>query len=561
MNPVAVLANVRWRTAGILFSAWPVGLVGAPAASEDQRLIAGGGLGPVDWGVIVLYLGGVLWLGSFIAKRQSNNAEYFTAARTHIHPLLVGISLFAALLSTISYLGKPGEMISKGPMVLIGQVLSVPIAFGIVGYWIIPRLVRQRVTSAYELLEARLGPTGRLLGAVLFVKLRLVWMGLLVHVSATALSVILGLGRTWTPLLAVVVGVVPLIYTSMGGLRAVVIANVVQAILLFLGAIFTIGVITVRCGGFSWWPTGWSPQWDVQPLFSWDPQVRATVFGAVLSTVIWRVCTAGGDQMSIQHYMATSDVRATRRSYLFTCLANIAVTAVLAVLGLALLGYFTRFPEELGPGLNLGARADDLFPYFVSHLLPTGISGLVVAAIIAASSGMDTGVNAVTAVVMRDFVERAGWQASDEAARLRFTKWLSFGIGLAVVGASLIVGKVPGNFLEMTNKLANLETTTIFGLFFLALFVPCATPLGALMGTIFGLTAAVLVAFWDVLTGRPAISFLYIGACGLGCNLTAGYLVSRFGPAREKARASVVVGVALVAGLGATVAWLLRSGN
>src|SRR5690606_7439768 len=103
-------------------------------------------------------------------------------------------------------------------------------------------------------------------------------------------------------------------------------------------------------------------------IFSWDPHVRVTVFGAVLSTTIWRVCTAGGDQMVIQHYMATRDVGATRRSYFIMCIATIVVTIVLALLGLALLGYFSRFPEALGPGLNLDARADHLFPYFVSNL-------------------------------------------------------------------------------------------------------------------------------------------------------------------------------------------------
>lgn len=529
----------------------------AQGAAAAQPYVATG-LSWIDWIVIVAYMGGVLYLGSYISKRQSDNAEYFTAATTHIHPILVGISLFAALLSTISYLGKPGEMIDKGPMVIIGQLLSVPIAYVIVCYWIIPKIMQQRVTSAYELLQVRLGTTGRLLGAILFIKLRLVWMGLLVYVSATSITVILSMEMKWWPLVAAAIGIVPLIYTSMGGLRAVVIANVIQFFLLLLGAVLTIVIITIRCEGFSWWPTTWSPHWDIQPWFSWDPHVRATVFGATLSTAVWRVCTAGGDQMAIQHYMATRNLAATRKSYLFTSVATAVVTVILAVLGIALLGFFTRFPELMGPGMNLESRADHLFPYFVANLLPVGIAGLVVAAIIAASSGMDTGVNAVTAVVMKDFFERAGWKPASEAARLKSTKLVSFAIGILVVGASMLVGKVPGNFLEMTNKLANLETTTIFGLFFLALFVPCATPLGALMGTIFGMTTAVLVAFWDVITGRTPISFLYIGVISLFVNLTVGYLVSRLGPRRENTKGSVRLGLVLVAALAVTVVVVCR---
>jgi SSS family solute:Na+ symporter len=500
-----------------------------------------------DWVVIVLYLGGVLGLGVYLGRRETNNAEYFTAARTQLPPFLVGVSLYAALLSTISYLGKPGETVSKGPVVLIGQILAVPVAYFVITRWIIPAIMQQRVTSAYELLELRLGVTGRLLGAVLFVKLRLVWMGLLVYISSTALAVIIGIDQKWVPLVSVVVGIVPLIYTTMGGLRTVIIANVVQFFLLLLGALLSIAIITVRCGGFSWWPTSWAPNWDHQPFFSLDPDVRATVFGATLSMAIWRICTAGGDQMVIQHFMATRDLATTRRSFLISCVAAVGITIVLAVLGLALLGFFAQFPEQLGPGMEIQKSADHLFPYFVSHLLPTGISGLVVAAILAASSGMDTGVSAVTAVTMKDFLERFGWRPATEKERMRVTKYISFGIGLAVVGASLLVNRVSGNFLEMTNKLATLEATTIFGLFFLALFVPSATPLAAVMGVVYGLSASIVIAFWDVITGRPGISFLYIGIIGLAFNLGVGYLVSRFGPRREQTTATRVAGAGLFA--------------
>lgn len=524
------------------------GAVSPPAAAM--------GLKWPDWVVIVIYLGGVLGLGVYLGRRETNNAEYFTAARRQLPPFLVGVSLYAALLSTISYLGKPGETVSKGPVVLIGQILAVPLAWFVITRWIIPAIMRQRVTSAYELLEQRLGVTGRLLGALLFVKLRLVWMGLLVYIASTALTVIVGIDRKWVPLVSLVVGIVPLIYTTMGGLRTVIIANAVQFFLLLLGAVLTIAIITVRCGGFSWWPTTWAPHWDHQPFFSLDPDVRVTVLGATVSMAIWRIATAGGDQMVIQHYMASRDLATARRSFFVSCVMAVGVTVLLAVLGLALLGFFTRFPEQLGPGMDIQKNADHLFPYFVSHLLPTGISGLVVAAILAASSGMDTGVSAVTAVTMKDFLERFGWLPATEAERMRVTKCFSFGIGLAVVGASMLVGRVSGNFLEMTNKLANLEATTIFGLFFLALFVPRATPLGAVMGVVYGLSASIVVAFWDVITGRPGISFLYIGIVGLAFNLGVGYLVSRFGPRREQIAATRIAGAGLFALLAAGI-WLV----
>ena len=516
------------------------------AAESDIPALHGSGLRWLDWVVVVVYLGGLIALGSYFAKRQSTNSDYFIAARRHINPVLVGISLFAALLSTISYLGKPGEMINKGPMILVGQVLAVPIAYAVVGYWLIPRIMQERVTSAYELLEHKLGLPGRLIGAVLFLNLRLIWMGLLIYLAAVALAVIINVDLKWVPLVAVVVGLVPLIYSSAGGLRAVVVADTAQFILLLFGALLTIAIVTVRCGGFSWWPTTWSPYWDSQPVLSLDPHVRATLVGAVLNAAVWRICTAGGDQMAIQRYMATRDISAAKKSYLVNCCATVLVTIVLAVLGLALLGFFTRFPELLKSGLNVRTNGDHLFPYFIANLLPVGISGLVIAAILAAASNVDSGVNAVTAVLMRDFVERFGWKPASEQRRLRTTRLVAFGIGLLVVAASMVMHKVPGNFMEMTNKTAALEAAPIFGLFFLALFVPCATPLGAVVGTAYGLSTAILVAFWDVLTGRTPISFQYIGAIALIVNIGIGWAVSRFGPPRDDVRRSRMVGAILL---------------
>ena len=530
----------------------------AAAEAGGPKLRSELGLQWIDWLVVIAYLGGVLWLGSYFSKRQSTTAEYFIAARTHIHPVLVGISLYAALLSTISYLGKPGEMINKGPMLLIGHIFSVPFAYVIVGYWIIPKIMQHRVTSAYELLELRLGLTGRMLGAILFLSLRLVWMGLLIYLAATALAVIVNLDLKWVPLLAVVVGFIPLVYSSVGGLKAVVMADLAQFSLLLLGAILTIVIITIHCGGFSWWPAVWSPYWDEQPFFSLDPHVRISVTGALINMLVWRICTAGGDQMAIQRYMATRDLAAARRSYLVTSIATIVVTVVLAVLGLALLGFFDRFAHLLGPGMTLEKNADHMFPYFIANFLPVGISGLVVAAILAAASGVDSGVTAVTAVVMKDFFERFGWQPATEARRLTVTKYVSFAIGGAVVAASMVMHKVPGNFMEVTSKTANLEVTPIFGLFFLALFIPSATPLAAIVSTAYGFAAAVLVAFWDVFTGNEAISFQYIGVIGVAVNLGVGYLVSRLGPKREDLRASRIAGAVLLLLLAILVVLLLQ---
>lgn len=512
-----------------------------------------------DWLVVAVYMGTMLWLGWYCARRQSDASEYFIAAKRHIHPVLIGVSLAATLLSTISYLGKPGEMVSKGPIFLLAQVAAVPLAYLAVAYWLIPRLMRQRVTSAYELLEERLGLGIRLLGALLFVGLRIIWMGLMVYLASVALAIVMGLDLSWTPMISAVMAGITVVYTAMGGIRAVVLTDAVQFSLLVLGAVVPIVMVSVDADGFSWLPREWSENWDHQPWFSLDPRVRITFFGAMVSMVVWHVATAGGDQMAIQRYMATRDALAARRSYLATAVASVGTTVLLSVVGLALLGFFIRHPEALGPGMGLKKSGDHIFPYYIAHFLPVGLSGLVIsAALAAAMSSIDSGVNSIAAVVMTDFLQRFGRQPKTERGAMLFSKWISVAIGAVVLLASLLVKHAPGNFAEMTMKTGNLLISPVFALFVLALWVPFATPLGALVGCAYGIATAVLIAFWELITGGPPLSFNWVGPAALVVDLLIAIPLSRWGPRRENRRGTLVAGTIAVAALGGVLIALAR---
>ena len=508
----------------------------AAVSAVTQPARRGGGITWIDYSIVAVYLGIVLAMGWYYSRRESDGEDYFIATRKHINPVLVGISLFATLLSTISYLGKPGEMINKGPYLLVGQVVAIPFAYVIMGYFVIPRLMRERVTSAYELLEARLGLGVRLLGASLFVVLRLMWMGMLIYMASVALVVMMGIDAKWTPAVSAVSGMVAVIYTSMGGLRTVVLTDVFQFGLLLFGALLTIGIISWDLGGITWIPSQWSPYWDRQPVFSFDPYVRVTVFGAAISMLVWRVSTAGSDQTAVQRYMATKDIKSARRSYLITEISALVVTFVLAMLGLALLGFFSKFPGAMGPGMTLKKDGDKLFPYFISYYIPIGFTGLLVSAVMAAAmSSIDSGVNSITAVTTRDFLQRFGKHPKTKAGELRFARAMAFGIGTIVVVASLFMQYVRGNFIEMTSKTANLVVTPIFVLFILALWVPKATPLAAWVGAACGLATSIFIGFSDYFLGSPPISFQWMGPAALVVGLSVSLALSWWGP-RPKSR-------------------------
>jgi len=511
---------------------------------DKATTLSGGGLQALDWVVVAGYFAVVLGLGWMYSRRETDSRDYFIASRRPIPPLLVGISLYATLMSTITYLGKPGEIMNRGPMLAIGQVFTIPFVYWVVGHVIIPRLMKARVTSAYELLELRLGASVRLLGAGLFVGLRLIWMGLLIYLASVALTVIFGIDPKWTPMVSLVTGFVAVIYTSIGGMRTVIITDAIQFGLLFLGALLIIVIVTVQLRGFGWVPTEWSPHWDKQPWITFDPHVRVSMWGTFVSMGLWAVATAGGDQTAVQRYMTTGNVEAARRSYLVNAIAMVSVSVLLCGLGLALLGFYTQVPGALGEGMTIAADADKLFPYFIAHHLPVGLAGLLVsAAIAAAMSSVDSGVNSIAAVTTSDFLPRLGWKPASARGTMLFTKLLAFGIGAVVVVASMFMQHVPGNFIGMTSRTANLVVVPLFGLFVLALWVPRATPVAAWLGAAYGLTAATFIAFWDGLTGGEVISFQWMGAGALVANLVVGLGLSFWGPRREDRRGSLVVGV------------------
>lgn len=452
------------------------------------------GLQTIDWICIGLYACITIGIGWYFGRRQRSTKEYFVG-QGHMSPVLIGVSLFVTLLSTISYLSSPGEMLGKGP-VLLTSLLAYPLAYYVVSYGLLPVYMKQRVTSAYELLELRLGCGARLLGAVMFIALRLVWMSLLVYLAAKAMTVMLGVGEQWIPAVVLITGFVAVVYTSVGGLQAVVFTDFLQFLLLLGGALLVIFMITVNMGGFGWFPSQWNPQWDTQPIISFDPRTRVSVVGSVLAMATWIICTAGGDQTSVQRFMATRDVVSARHAYAIQLTASTIVTIVLGMVGLSLLGYFESNPDQLPPEMNLYEDADHIFPWYIAHRLPVGIAGLVVSAMFAAAmSSIDSGVNSITAVVMTDFLERFGMHPRSDRGHVLTAKLLAFAIGATVVVASSFMGMIPGNITAVTNKTVNLLTAPIFGLFFFALFISFARKVAVWIGTICGTLTAVVIAF------------------------------------------------------------------
>ncbi len=499
-------------------------------------------LGFWDWGVIVIYALMMLSVGWYYSRRTQTQEQYLLGDRK-MNPLMVGLSLFAALISSLSYLAYPGEIIKYGPMI-IGSVLAYPLVGLVVGWLVIPFIMQLKVTSAYEILEMRLGGTVRTLGSLLFLSLRLLWMSVIVFATADKVLVpLMGLEPWTTPIVCVVIAAVAIGYTSMGGLRAGVLTDVIQTAILMGAAVVAVITITVYLGGVgAWWPSQWPAHWPeplLLPKLEYDPNARITMFGIVLATFTWYVCTAVSDQIAVQRYLATKDAKTARFALIVSLAADAVIFSILACVGMGLLAYFQTFPHLLPDNQSVLGDSDKLFSQFILIGLPVGLSGLVVAGILACSmSSLSAGINSTCSVIAVDFIDRLRGKNKklSDSSRVRQLKYISLLVGTTVVIMSLMVSMVQGNLLEICFKVVNLFTAPLAGLFFLALFVPWARGFGAMVGLACGLAIVVSINYWQEITGSPGISFLWAMPSCLIVEVGVGALVSLIPIGRKRSR-------------------------
>lgn len=476
----------------------------------------------LDWIVIVAYGFLMLSVGWYYSRRNKTQEDYIFGGRT-MNPTSVGISLFATLLSTLSYLSYPGEMIKHGPAIFSGMV-AYPLIYYVAGWWLIPHIMKMKVTSAYEILEKKLGLSVRMLATCMFLALRFLWMATIVYVTVNiALLSVIDINPYYTPLIGLLLMLVTIIYTSMGGLRAVILTDVIQTGIFLGGAVLSIVIICMDLDSFeAMFPTTWPAHWDT-PKLGFDAMERSSVGNAALVIFTWYVCTTGSDQMAIQRYLSTKDIQAARKTLRVSFFSSMLSDMMLALLGLAMLAFYMKNQQYLLPGQTIREQADTLFPRFIMIGLPSGLSGLVISGLLAAAmSSMSSGLNSVSSVIAEDILKRFRNKATTPPDPLKLVKRLSYLVGGMVILLSLFVSNVPGNLFEVIMKVVNLFVAPLFVLFFMALFVPFATERATFVAGVLAGGAAVAIAFYGVF----GITILWMMPCSLVAGVLAGLILS-----------------------------------
>jgi len=467
----------------------------------------------LDYAIIVVYLVGIIAAGLLCRGKQDSAEDYFSGGGGmggFFGTLAVGLSIAATFFSGISFVAIPSLVISDGSKVLLLFLPLIPCAL-IVSYWFIPRYLAFGGLHPYEIIATRLGSRVRTVTSGLYIFLRLGWMATLIYAPTIVLMTMLDLGSEWLWPIILIVGLTSTVYTSFSGLRGVVITDAIQ-MLIILGSLLLAAMFAFSQIPFE--PANWAKQMVDQnkltaPSLSFNFSDRFTLWGVLLGVLASNMAIYIGDQMSLQRYLATGNVEAAKRSFLYNMVGVFAVLAMLVAIGIVILLWRTYHPE-----IPLPENPDQVFPAFVSLVLPTGLSGLMVAAILAATmSSITSGINALAGAITIDFIQPARPDAPP-AFFLRIGRWLSLGIGvIATIGAGFAAGL--GTIFDVSQAILGVFLGPIFGVVVLSVWnrnysqtrvivslaISCLcgllvalSPMQSIWVTISGLSACLLVA-------------------------------------------------------------------
>jgi SSS family solute:Na+ symporter len=481
----------------------------------------------VDIAVFLVYLIGIVLFGSLFYKKN-RSASAFTLGNKNIPAWVISMSIFATFVSSISYLALPGQAFQSdwNPFVFS---LSLPFASYMAVRFFVPLYRSINSPSAYTYLEMRFGPWAKIYVSVMYLLTQLMRTGTILFLLALTLNVIIG----WSMITVIIItGFSVMIYSLLGGIQAVVWTDAIQGIILILGAVICAIVLIFSM------PEGPGQIFQIAAdnhkfsLGSFKTGLTTPTFWVVLIYGIFiNLQNFGIDQNYIQRYLAASSDREAKKSALYGGLLYIPVSLIFLFIGTSLFSYYSANPGILPSGI----QSDRVFPYYIIHNLPKGLTGLLIASIFAAGmSTISTSVNSSATVILNDYFKKSLKGGNTEKVSMRILYISSFLFSVLSIVIAIAMINVQ-SALDTWWKLASIFSGGMLGLFLLGYFSKKVSNTAAVVGVI----AGVLVIGWMSLSpiffksadlqkyASPFHSYLSIVFGTMAIFLT-GFLVSYF---------------------------------
>lgn len=449
----------------------------------------------LDLIVLVSYIALVVGVGFWFARR-SGTSDGFMKAGGRLPGWVIGLSLFGTYLSSNTFIGVPGKAYAGNWNAFVFS-LSIPIAILIATRWFVKFYRNTGEISAYEHLEKRFGVWARIYAVICY---------LLTQVARSAtimLGVAIGLQQVtgWDLMTIILVaGILVTAYTLIGGIEAVIWTDAIQSVILTLGAILIVGILLFEH------PAGASGAFEVArenakfSLGDWSftDLTTSTVWVVLVYGLFINLTNFGIDQNYIQRYHTAESEKAANRSLWIGAFLYVPVSLLFFLIGSLLFSFYETMPQEVVAIQEMaGDRKfeDSILPHFMTHHLPAGVGGLILAALAAAAmSTIDTSLNSSATITLKDLwgrLVRKGREVS-EPESMKILRISTIGWGIIGTGTALLLTGNAKNILDIWWQLSGIFAGGMLGLFLLGLIVRKAGNAAAATGV----TIGVIVVFW-----------------------------------------------------------------
>jgi len=474
----------------------------------------------LDWVVMAVYLAAMVGIGLYfyLREKRSSTSDFFVGGRS-IPFWAAGVSLYATNTSSISFIAIPAKAFETNWQYLTNNLIAV---FGLmfVAVWIVPLLRRLDLMSVFSYLETRFHPAIRMLASALCIVMQIgSRMSVILFLPALAIATITGIDVVWSIL---IMGGFTILYTALGGMKAVIWTDFVQVFVMMGGALFAIGFIIMQLdGGMPEFVTTAMAEDKTHLLdFSFD-LTKATVWGFIFLVLFDVVLTFPKDQVLMQRVLSTKSDKEAGRSIWAMAAIMIPGGFVFYTIGTALFVFYKNNPERMNPLLPIDAT----FPLFIAAELPMGLTGLIIAGIFAAAmSTLSSIINSVATLASVDFYEKLARNPTPKKCVL-FAEWMTVVVGLVGIGVALLLSTYDIHSLfDVSIELAGLLGGGFAGAYTLGMFTRRANSQGVAIG-IASSIALTLVA-WSMELVHP---YFYLAISIMLC-IVIGYVASLFFP-------------------------------
>ena len=434
------------------------------------------GLNRIDYAIIALYLAGITLFGLRFRKKQNSLRDYFLAGRD-IPWWAIALSIVAAETSTLTIISIPGLAYDTN-LTFLQVVMGYVVGRIVISFLLLPHYFRGDLYTAYQLIERRFGSGLRTLTAGLFLMTRAAAEGVRVYAVSIVVSIALGTGEVAS---IAIITALTLVYTFEGGLAAVIWTDVVQTFI-YVGGTF-VGLVTIA----HLVPGGWTAIHDAASIahklqvfnFSASPWIPYTFWAGLIGGAFLTTASHGTDQLIVQRLLAARSEKQSVTALLASGVAVFFQFGLFLIVGIMLWAFY-RTPS------SVFGRADRIYPTFIVTHMPHGISGLLIAAILAAAmSNLSAALNSLSSSTMMDFYVRLR-PASDEKRRIRLSRWATVAWALVLFGLALVALQQVGRVIEVGLQIASIAYGALLGVFLLGVLTKRANQPGAMVGMLFG---------------------------------------------------------------------------